>query len=41
METIDPGLGGVEVRDSDGNTLHLGEAWRERVAALVFVRPFG
>lgn len=34
-------LADVTVLDTDGATVRLGEAWRERTAVLVFVRHFG
>ncbi len=34
-------LAGIEVQDPTGGTHPLGEAWRERPVALVFIRHFG
>jgi hypothetical protein len=31
----------IELSDADGGRVRLGELWRERPVALVFVRHFG
>lgn len=38
---IPAGLAEVEVVDVGGRALRLGSLWKERPAALVFVRHFG
>lgn len=38
---IPAGLAEVEVVDAEGRALPLGSLWRERPAALFFVRHFG
>ena len=40
-ETLPPVISNIELRDSDGNTRRLGEAWQSRPAVIAFVRHFG
>jgi hypothetical protein len=34
-------LGRIQVLDPDGREVRLGDLWRERPVALVFIRHFG
>lgn len=41
MDRVSVEFGDAEVKDVDGRTHRLREAWAERVCVLVFVRHFG
>jgi hypothetical protein len=41
MTTIDPQFTALELQDLDGRPVRLGDLWKEKPAAIVFVRHFG
>jgi hypothetical protein len=41
MTTIDPQFAALELQDLDGRPVRLGDLWKEKPAAIVFVRHFG